>query len=74
MKHLDILNRSMNTLIFNLESKKEDAEENNPHINGMIVGAKLMMSLVHAWQMEVPDLYSDDETEHYPVKTTNGNN
>jgi hypothetical protein len=66
----------MNSLIFNLETKKEDTGESNSHINGMIVGAKLMMSLVHAWQMEVPDLCGDDDNEHhpYPVKITSEGN
>lgn len=50
MKHLELLNSEIRRLILGLELKQMDAKDG--YLEGLITGAKLVESLVQAWQTE----------------------
>lgn len=59
MKHLDLLNKTITSVIFSLEVKKQELNESDQYVNGMYAGAKMVQSIVQAWQIEMPDYISE---------------
>lgn len=55
MNYIDILTRSLRTLLFNLSIKVEE-NPNDTYIKGMLEGVRMADSLVSAWEMETDNL------------------
>jgi hypothetical protein len=51
MNHIDILTRTLRTLLFNLSMKLEQNPDDN-YVKGMLEGVRIADSLVSAWEME----------------------
>lgn len=51
MNHIDILNKSLRTLLFNLSVKVEENPEDN-YVKGMLEGVRIADALVNAWEIE----------------------
>jgi len=69
MNHIDILNRSLRTLIFNLLTKLEQNPDDN-YVKGMLEGVQMADSLVSAWEIETSgsnDLL--EELSNYQINT-----
>lgn len=66
MNNIDILNRSLRTLIFNLCTKLEENPEDT-YVKGMLEGVRIADSLVNAWEIETGGLSDLLEEKYHPV-------
>ena len=69
MNNIDILNRSLRTLIFNLSMKLEQNPDDN-YVKGMLEGVRIADSLVSAWETETSgssDFLEDISHDHAKI-------
>lgn len=55
MKNIDILNRSLRTLLFNLLSRVEEKPD-DVYLKGVLEGVRIAESLVNAWEIETGEI------------------
>jgi hypothetical protein len=69
MNHIDILTRTLRTLLFNLSMKSEQNPDDN-YVKGMLEGVRIADSLVNAWEMETSgsnDFLEDISHDHAKI-------